>query len=58
MAARILQGRTAGGLAWEATGAGEAIVLVHAGVAERPTQLERLVREFVLSVRAGAAPAE
>jgi 3-oxoadipate enol-lactonase len=32
---RIVEGRTAGGLAWEATGEGEPVVLVHAGVADR-----------------------
>lgn len=32
---RTPDGRTAGGLAWDATGEGEAVVLVHAGVADR-----------------------
>jgi pimeloyl-ACP methyl ester carboxylesterase len=32
---RTVDGRTAGGLAWDATGDGEAVVLVHAGVADR-----------------------
>jgi len=32
---RILEGRTVGGLAWEGTGDGEALVLIHAGVADR-----------------------
>jgi pimeloyl-ACP methyl ester carboxylesterase len=35
MEARIVEGRTVGGLAWDATGEGEAVVLVHAGVADR-----------------------
>jgi pimeloyl-ACP methyl ester carboxylesterase len=32
---KIVDGRTAGGLAWDATGDGETVVLVHAGVADR-----------------------
>jgi pimeloyl-ACP methyl ester carboxylesterase len=35
MATGIEDGRTAGGLAWDARGAGEAVVFVHAGVADR-----------------------
>jgi pimeloyl-ACP methyl ester carboxylesterase len=35
MESRIGEGLTAGGLAWDATGEGEALVLIHAGVADR-----------------------
>lgn len=43
---RILEGRTAGGLACEGTVEGEALVQIHAG--------ERAVVEFVLAAQAGA----
>jgi 3-oxoadipate enol-lactonase len=35
MAARILEGRTTGGLAWDESGEGEPLLLIHAGIADR-----------------------